>query len=228
VASEDWFRTGRWDDEERAAFEARLARARSYNRPQYLTIKAAALREAGKPAVAVELLHRVLDQYSDALDAPYSAELLGDIALEAGESASAEAHYRESLRSSPAQNATSGEVHIGLAEALIAQGRFLEAVEALDSFSVHELTLNHGVCRWNMALAEAAQGLGDSNTSALAAERALALLVAPDQFGRHPGVGRAALNDRQITRMKMLASGEAPAAGRSLRGWFRRRGQLPD
>ncbi len=228
MASEDWFRTGRWDDEEGAAFEARLARARSYNRPQYLKIKAAALREAGKPAAAVALLHRVLDQYSDALDAPSCAELLGDIALEAGDPASAEAHYRESLRLRPDQNATSGEVHIGLAEALIEQRRFQEAVEALDSFSVHELTLNHGVCRWNMALAEAAQGLGDSNTSALAAERALALLVAPDQFGRHPGVGRAALTDRQITRMKMLALGEAPAAGRSLRGWLRRRGQLPD
>jgi hypothetical protein len=73
VVSDDWFRTGRWNDEERAAFEARLARARSYNRPQYLKIKAAALREAGMPAVAVELLNRVLDHYSDALDAPYCA-----------------------------------------------------------------------------------------------------------------------------------------------------------
>jgi predicted Zn-dependent protease len=170
VASDDWFRTGEWDDEERAAFEARLARARSYNRPQYLSIKAAALREAGKSAAAVELLNRVVDQYSDALDAPSCAELLGDMALEAGEPASAEAHYRTSLELRPDQNATSGEVHIGLAEALIAQGRFQEATEALDSFSVHELTMNHGVYRWNMALAEAAQGLGDSGTSALAAQ----------------------------------------------------------
>lgn len=224
MASDDWFRTGGWDDEERAAFEARLARARNHNRPQYLLIKAAALREAGSPAAAIELLSRVLDQYTDALDAPYCAELLGDIALEAGDPASAEAHYRESLRLRPDQNATSGEVHIGLAEALVAQGRFQDAVETLGSFPVHELTMNHSVCRWNVTLAEAAQGLGDKDTAAVAAESALALLVAPDQFGRHAGVGRAVMSDEQVKRMTRLASGVALAEGiRS--GWIRRRGQ---
>lgn len=224
MASDDWFRTGGWDDEERAAFEARLARARSHNRPQYLRIKAAALREAGSPAAATELLSRVLDQYTDALDAPYCAELLGDIALEAGDPASAEAHYRVSLRLRPDQNATSGEVHIGLAEALIAQGRFQEAVEALDAFPADELTMNHSVCRWNAALAEAAHGLGDNDAAAVAAESALALLIAPDQFGRHAGVGRAAMSDEQVKRLKRLASGVA-LAEEVRSGRFRRRGQ---
>ena len=213
VASDDWFRTGGWDDEGRAAFEARLARTRSYNRPQYLKIKASALREAGNVAAAVTLLSRVLDQYTDALDAPYCAELLGDIALEGGDPASAEAHYLESLRLRPDQNATSGEVHIGLAEALIAQGRFQEALDALDLFPVQELTMNHSVCRWNMALAEAAHGLGDSDTSAVAAERALALRVAPDQFSRHAGVGRAVMSGKQAKRMRRLASRVALAEG---------------
>jgi predicted Zn-dependent protease len=224
VASDDWFRTGGWGDEERTAFEARLARARGHNRPQYLKIKAAALREAGKSAAAVELLKRVLDQYSDALDAPYCAELLGDIALEAGRPASAEAYYRESLRLRPDQNATSGEVHIGLAEALVAQGRFQEAVKALDSFPVQELTMNHSVCRWNMALAEAAHGLGDKDTASVAADSALAVLVAPDQFGRHAGVGRAVMNGKQVKRMKRLASRAALGEG-ARSAWFRRCGQ---
>lgn len=224
MASDDWFRTGSWDDAERAAFEARLARARSHNRPQYLKIKAAALRETGNVAAAVELLSRVLDQYNDALDAPYCAELLGDIAMQAGQPASAEVHYRDSLRLRPDQNATSGEVHIGLAEALIAQGRFQEALDALDWFPVDELTMNHSACRWNMALAEAAHGLGDSDTSAVAAETALALRVAPDQFSRYAGVGRAVMSGKQVQRMRRLASRVA-LGERTRSAWSRWRRQ---
>jgi hypothetical protein len=45
--AEDWFRTPGWDDGAREDFERRLARARPHNRPQYLKIRALALREAG-------------------------------------------------------------------------------------------------------------------------------------------------------------------------------------
>lgn len=43
----DWFRTPDWDAPARAAFEARLARAKSFNRAQYRRIKALVLLNTG-------------------------------------------------------------------------------------------------------------------------------------------------------------------------------------
>ncbi len=220
MAPQDWYRTGDWDDQTRADFEARLRRAREHNRPQYLRIKAGALWRAGNKAGAAELLTRVLDQYRDSLDAPAAAELLAGLAFESGDHEAAEAHYRESLLLSTDQNATSGEVHIGLAEVLVAQGRHEEAVSALESFPVDDLMLNHAVCRWNAVLAEAAHALGQQQAAAAAAARAVALLEAPDQFSRHRGVGRAVLTDEQAQRLRRLATSDAPAARSRLR-WFR-------
>ncbi len=95
----------------------------------------------------------------------------------------------------------------------MAQGRFQEAVKALYSFRGQELTMNHTLRRWNMTLAEAAHGLRDKDTAAVAADTALAVLVAPDQFGRHAGVGRAVMSGKQVRRMKTLASRAALAEG---------------
>lgn len=207
MAPVDWYRTQEWDNEAKAHFEAKLARARTDSRPQYLRIKALALREAGDSASAVSLLRRVLDEYPSAFDAAFSAELLGELAAESGDHHAAETEYRRSLALRPDQNATSGEVHIGLAEALLGQERYAEALEALNTVPVADLTLNHAVCRWNVALAEAAGGLGERQVAAAAAARALDLLDAPDQFRRHSGVGRAVLSDEQVARLRKLASG---------------------
>lgn len=57
----DWFRTPDWDAVARDDFERRLARARPYNRPQYLKIKAIALREDGQTDASRAMLHRALD-----------------------------------------------------------------------------------------------------------------------------------------------------------------------
>jgi tetratricopeptide (TPR) repeat protein len=209
MAPGDWFRSVEWDVEARADFEARLARARPYNRPQYLKIKGLSLQESGRDADAVELLWRVLEEYPDSLDASYCAERLGDHYLAVGDPVAAERHYRRSLELRPDMNATSGEVHIGLAEALIAQDRYDEAVQALDYVPVSSFTMNHGVCRWNAALAEATLGVGEPQVAREAAGRALALLDAADQFTRHAGVGRAVLNDAQQKRLRAIASGGA-------------------
>jgi predicted Zn-dependent protease len=209
MAGNDWFRTSDWDKQARADFESRLARARSHNRPQYLRIKAVALREAGENDGAGELLARVLREYPDSFDTPFCAELLADHAVRAADFREAEALYRESMRLRPDMNATSGEVHIGLAEALIAQGRHQESVDALQYVPVARLGLNQSICRWNVALADAAHGLGEEQVAADAAARALALLDTPDQFTRHPGVGRAVLTEQQVAWLRSLTSGEA-------------------
>jgi tetratricopeptide (TPR) repeat protein len=222
MPAEDWFRTTAWDAGARADFEARLARARDHNRPQYIKIKAFALLARGDSVAAEELFRRVIDEYPDSLDAAYCAESLGNLYLAAGEFAVAEAHYRRSLQLRPDLNATSGEVHIGLAESLTRQGRHEEALHALEYVPLAKLTLNHSICRWNAALAAAALGVGELQVAAAAAARALALLDAPDQFTRHPGVGRAALPSKEAERLRAVAAGKAKTRS-TIRSLLRRR-----
>jgi predicted Zn-dependent protease len=206
VAPQEWYRTPGWDEGDRAHFEARLLRARPASRPQYLSLKAAALRGAGQTAGAVQLLTRVLAEHpDDGFHAAAAAEALAEIALQGGDAVTAEARYRESLRHSPDRSGTTGEVHLGLAEALLAQGRAQEAREAVESVPVEDLVLNASVCRWNAVVAETAHALGDPRLAAEAARNALALLDAPDQFSRHPGVGRAALPADRVRRLRRLA-----------------------
>ncbi len=221
VASDEWFRSSDWDARARAEFETRLARARPYNRPRYLMIKAVALEASGQDADAVTLLRRVLDEYPDSLDAASCAERLADHHLARGDAPAAERHYRRSMELRPDLTATTGEVHIGLAEALSAQKRYDEALGELDYLPATDLTLSHGVCRWNAALADAALGVGEYQMAREAASRALALLGAPDQFSRHRGVGRASLADEQQAHLRAIATGEEPR--RVARRWSLRR-----
>jgi tetratricopeptide (TPR) repeat protein len=186
-----------------------------------MKIKALALLESGLNADAVALLRRVLDEYPDSLDAAYCAERLGAYYLAVGNASAAEQHYRRSLALRPDQNATSGEVHIGLAEALTAQERYEDALQALELVPPTRLTLNHSVSRWNAALAEAALGVGEQQLARDAAKRALALLDSADQFSRHPGVGRAVLTDAQRRRLEAIERGDRPSGGRR---WPLRRG----
>ena len=58
---EEWFRSGDWSPEAQEDFEARLKRARSHSRPQYLRIKGLALQQAGEVAGARQMWNRVLD-----------------------------------------------------------------------------------------------------------------------------------------------------------------------
>ena len=221
MASRDWFRSTDWDDAARADFEARLQRARAHTRPQYIKCKALALHASGNTKPGEELLNRVINDHPDSLDAAYCAERLGDFARARGDAIAAEGFYRRAIALRPDLNATTGEVHIGLAEALIAQTRYHEAVEALEYQPVERLGLAHGLCRWHAALAEAALGVGEKQVAADAAARALGLLEAPDQFVRHPGVGRAVLADEQVVRLRGIAGGEATAK-KPARRWFPR------
>ena len=220
--ADEWYRSTAWDDEARADFEARLARTRDHSRPQYIKLKGVHLEMDGQTAAAELLFRRVIDQYPDSFEAPQCAEYLGDYAMSTGDFEIAEGHYRHVLKLSPDMNATSGEVHLGLAEALIAQGRYEEALGALEYVPVASLSLTHAVCRWNVALADAALGVGETQVAADAARRALALLDAPEQFARHPGVGRAALTDDQIGRLRRIAAGEAAQLPKK-RGFLRGR-----
>jgi hypothetical protein len=51
--------------------------------------------------------------------------------------------------------------------------------------------MNSGLFRWNIALARAAEKLGDAKTFSRAARTALSLTKLGPQFPRHPTVGLA-------------------------------------
>ncbi len=61
MASDELFRRTTWTDEDRVDFNARLRRARKYNRPQYLRIQALHLAEVGNHDAAIELLDQFVE-----------------------------------------------------------------------------------------------------------------------------------------------------------------------
>ncbi|WP_141137500.1 tetratricopeptide repeat protein [Blastococcus mobilis] len=219
-----WYRTTAWDAPAREEFEARLRRARADNRSQYLRIKARGLAGAGRPRDAEQLLRRLLAEYPDAFDAPSAMEALGDLAAQDGRPAEAVDWYRRLLGRRPDLNGTTGTARISLASALVRLGRHEEALAALDDVDDAALTMNSAVFGYRVVLAEAAAGLGDRDTAAHAARAALDLLDAPDQFFRHPGVGRARPTRAQLRRLRALAraGGRAAPSARTWRRFIRR------
>ena len=163
--SADWFRDPAWDRATRDQFEDRLNRARIGNRPQYLRIKALALRDAGELEAAKQLLNRIVSDYPDSMDCGFCLELLGDIAREEGSSENAEKHYREVLRRWPDLNGTTRMVEVSLAEVLTESAgpdRHEEALRLLDSALKRGRMMNSDLFRWNIALARVAEQLGDA------------------------------------------------------------------
>lgn len=85
MGQDDWFRSPLWGRGEEAHFEAKLARARPYSRPQYLRIKGLALAEAADPnarTAALQLFERVIasdDKHQAAFSQAHLAELIDDI-----------------------------------------------------------------------------------------------------------------------------------------------------
>jgi hypothetical protein len=71
----DWFRSREWSPEAQADFEARLARARPYNRAQYMRIKGLALADAGEKRGARQLWERVLESTEEFATAQQASAL---------------------------------------------------------------------------------------------------------------------------------------------------------
>src|SRR6266576_2652022 len=156
--SADWFRDPSWDPVTRDLFEDRLSRARDWNRPQYLRIKALALKDVRELKAAKQLLIRVVSDYPDSVDCGFCLELLGDIAREEGSAEAAEWNYREVIRRWPDLNGTTGMVEVSLAEVLTETGgpdRHEEALRLLDSALKRGRLMNSGLFRWNIVLARA-------------------------------------------------------------------------
>jgi predicted Zn-dependent protease len=202
---DEWFRSAAWDGAAREDFERRLLRSRRTSRAQYLRIKAIALGDAGEVDDALGLLRRLIDEYPDSFDVPLAFELIGDYERAAGRLTEAESSYRHVLALWPDLNTTSGMVHTSLAEVLLAEDHEVTDAMHLLEQAVPHLRFNSEIFRWNLALARAADRLGDLETRRHAARRALELVERGPQLSRHPDVGLARPDSATLGLLRRLA-----------------------
>jgi len=211
MASEDsdWFRSREWSEESQQDFEARLARARAHNRPQYMRIKGLALAEAGKVEVARGLWRRVLEDGSGCdFERASALEHLGD-SYASSDPKTAEAFYRQLLAEHPGMNGTTHTVEISLAELLLDRkdtASVDEAVVFLRAWAEkRDSPFPHTTFRWHLALIRAAELVGDVETVRKSARTALELAEMGPVFPRHGDVGVVRADRKTLKRLRMLA-----------------------
>lgn len=208
--AEEWFRSKAWDEHARAEFESRLARARHYNRAQYLMIKGSALHDAGEIEAARGLWQRVLEDAGEfaTLHGFSALEQLGD-SYAADDPPLAEHYYRRLIADNPKLNMTTATQHIKLAELLIHRGTGGDLAEANELLSTWceevEIPFPNAHFRWNLAVISLAEALGDPDEARSAARRALALAARGSAFSRHPDVGLVRVDRRTLKRLRRLA-----------------------
>ena len=207
--ADEWFRTSEWSAAATDEFEARLRRARPHNQSQYLRIKALALIGAGRPRDGAGLLHRIVADNPDSLDARFAHELLGDFYREEGRLRDAEAEYRVVLVLAPDLSGTTGELHVALGEVLFEQGgaERLEEIASLLTDAQPHMRFNSSIFRWRLLAARTAEVREDPDGCRSNALAALDLVGREPQFARHPTVGRADPSLETIAELQRLAGG---------------------
>jgi len=208
--ADDWFRSPDWFPDGQSDFEARLMRARPYNRAQYMRIKGLALADAGEARGARQLWERVLES-TEELAASQQASAMEHL----GESyvqdvpAIAEDYFRRLLAEFPTLNGTSHTVEISLAELLIDKGdraSMEEALALLNSFLERGTSQFPSVhFRLHLALIRIAQATGDKETLQRAARTALDLAGRGPVFPRHKTVGVVHADKATLKRLRKLA-----------------------
>lgn len=208
--TDEWFRSPDWSAEAQKDFEARLARARPYNRAQYVRIKGLALHKAGERRGARELWERVLQSTEKLAETQQASALehLGDSYV-GDNAAAAEDYYRRLLEEHPTLNGTSHTAEISLAELLIGKGNrdsMEEALALLNSFLERGTSQFPSVLfRWHLALISIAQATGEKETVQRAARTALDLASRGPVFPRHKDVGVVDADAKTLRRLRKLA-----------------------
>jgi tetratricopeptide (TPR) repeat protein len=208
--ADDWFRSPDWSPDAQSDFEARLSRARPYNRAQYMRIKGLALADAGETRGARHLWERVLESTEELATSQQASALehLGD-SYAKDDPAAAEVYFRRLLAEHPSLNGTSHTVEISLAELLIDKGdrpSMEEALALLNSFLERDTSQFPSVLfRWHLALIRIAQATGEKETVHRAARTALDLAGRGPVFPRHKTVGVVHADKKTLKRLRKLA-----------------------
>lgn len=216
ATDEEWFRSPDWSPEAQQRFEAKLRRARSYGRAQYVRIKAVSLLGSGNPScreAGKALLHRIIEEYPEAwMEAVFAHEELGRLFAEEGQFALAEEHYRHCLAFySRSRSGGSGLCDLRLAELILdteQQDKYGEAISLLISASSH-LAFNSDRYRHALASARLYQRMGQYTEAATHARTALALAaIQRPEFSRHPTVGLVKATPSELEELRQLVETE--------------------
>lgn len=210
--TEDWFRSPDWDAEARTEFERKLGRARPYNRAQYLRIKGLSLQDAGETDGARSLWLRVLDEERHADEVPVQSasalEHLGD-SYASDDPLAALGFYERSLEGIRLGRGTTCTQHIKMAELLIREPTTSNVARATDLLArwpdETQLPFPNAHFRWNLAVVELAQLVGDKDAAQQAARRAVDLAGRGPVFSRHKTVGIVEADRRTMKRLMRLA-----------------------
>ena len=204
-----WYRTSGWTQTDQESFERRLARARSWSRPQYLRIKGNALAAAGHRDAALGLWQRALDSDGDGFETPAVLECMAE-ALHQDDPAGAERLLRRLLAEYPELNNTTEMAEVALAEILIGGGSeagLREAYRLLDSRRVKRGSpFPANLFRWQVAYVRLAEKIGDRDSARGAARQALALIGGSSPFENHPTVGRVHADSAEFGWLEELAA----------------------
>ncbi|PKQ30572.1 MAG: hypothetical protein CVT62_13250 [Actinobacteria bacterium HGW-Actinobacteria-2] len=206
---DDWYRSPGWSEADQEAFELRLARARAWNRPEYLRIKGLALAEAGLREAALGLWQRGLDNDATRSEQPGLLELMAE-ALLRDDPARAEQLLRRLLAEHPDLNDTTQMAEVALAEILIGGGSeagLCEAYRLLDSWQVKRGSpFPANVYRWAVAYTRLAEAVGDRDEASEAAEVALSSIDWSSPFENHPGLGLVHADPTELEWLERLAA----------------------
>ena len=208
---EDWFRRPDWDAEARTEFERRLARARPYNRAQYLRVKGLSLHEAGERDGARSLWRRVLDEDENAeavtVQQASVFEHLGD-SYASDDPRAALDFYERSLEGVRLGRGSTCTQHIKMAELLLREPTPSNVGRASDLLArwpdETRLPFPNARFRWSLAVIDLAQAMGDRDAAREAARRALDLAGRGPVFPRHKTVGIVHTDRRTMKRLERL------------------------
>ena len=208
-----------WNADIASAFEARLARARLTNRPQYLRIQATHLLEsvnANNRIVGRQLLRRVITEFPENFQVKSAWEQLGrSLAEESRLDDSVEA-FRKALlvcSESPTGNSgTSATIELQLAEVLIERagpGDLEESTLLLDIAAKDRQLLKqfrNVAFRYQLARTRIAKRSADPAAPKLARSALQIAAETAPTFSRHPSVGRPDAAQAEIEELRRIAS----------------------
>ncbi len=210
---DDWFRSPLWGPEDQEFFEAKLARARPYNRPQYLRIKGLALADANDPVArlgARELFERVI-ALDDGFQATAAQTHLGEWFAQREDPVRAAQLWRATLSE---QQRSRGRVDMStalkLTELVVSEGwsaDYGEAVDLLERAANDSFLLRDQRWRYLVALARIYSRTGQRAQARETAQHALDLLaITEPEFPRHPDLGDIHTDSTTIDEIRTLAT----------------------
>ena len=161
----------------------------------------------GRRLSAVGLLKRVVDEYDDFLQVPFSHELLGRAYRRSGDLTQAETHFKLAIETADEHRNGLSPPELELAEVMIEAGRQEAAATQLHAAEQLEpgMVWNSQLFRHAVARARVEHQIGRDPTAW--AQRAIDLADdAEPQLPRHPTVGLVKASPDELREMKRIAT----------------------